>query len=380
MRSKLNAPKLASFTNAKQYGRLQPLLAPLPLIPYGHQNFIYPGCDPEKMKILRDTFKTRDNDILLNSYPKSGNHFLKKCVIEIVRTTDKENTHPLYTSGDIGQETVPHIEFQYSQLTKSQFNDRLKYTSNINPCFWWFHQTVLDISCKDFKIVRNIPNITEKVAEKFLLKMKGKIIIIVRNPKDVIVSGYYFWRAFATNIEIESMPYTFSDYISYFYRGLLQSGCYFEFMQQWWILYKICNKVMSGSVDGYNDKILWVYYEDLIDEPKPILQKIAKFIGNDKQLNSKEFDVICEAIKFENAKTMIMEDSQSFEIGISLMRSGTNNNWQELMSENDSMRVDEMMYFKWAQYCKDIRYYQELMQNHKLKKCDAGYHNKDLKL
>ena len=48
-------------------------------------------------------------------------------------------------------------------------------------------------------------------------------------------------------------------------------------------------------------------------------------------------------------------------------------NWKEYFSEYQSELVDETMYFKWAQYANDIKYYQPLF--HKFTHLNKGYHS-----
>ena len=141
-------------------------------------------------------------------------------------------------------------------------------------------------------------------------------------------------------------------------------GCYFRWYETYW------NAMIK---DKYN--ILWLYYEDVVDNPLENVQKIAEFIfdGDDEQnapekvLNISEdgYDGIVERIKIDNVRKEIEDNPQTFHMGGGgFFRKGVNNDWVNYMTSEQSELIDETMYFKWAENCYGIKYYPELMEKY----------------
>ena len=55
-----------------------------------------------------------------------------------------------------------------------------------------------------------------------------------------------------------------------------------------------------------------------------------------------------------------------------IIRKGINGDWKNILSEKDSMLIDEMMFFKWAQYGNSIKYYQQLLQSNDFHSLNKG--------
>ena len=65
---------------------------------------------------------------------------MKRICIEIIKHHDKENTHSLYSSNDIGMNAVPWKETFYTQAGVDAFNQRIESLKNHNTfCLWWTH-------------------------------------------------------------------------------------------------------------------------------------------------------------------------------------------------------------------------------------------------
>ena len=79
-----------------------------------------------------------------------------------------------------------------------------------------------------------------------------------------------------------------------------------------------------------------------------------------------------ERISFDSVKKDVIENPQTFKLEEQLLRKGINDDWKEYFNEYQSELIDETMYFKWAQNCNQIKYYQQLMDTFN-EKCNRNY-------
>eukprot|EP01084_Bolivina_argentea_P051263 94297_1 len=205
--------KLHSHLIAKNY--------PVELIPL-KDSYVWHGHNPLKIKEYQQSYSAQQNDVFICGYPKCGNHWLKKMTVEILANSDKNsNDHQFYSDCDIGNHSTPQWELFVSQVDNNTFNKRIFDTCLLENRLWWTH-----LDQKSFP--------TDST--------NAKIIVICRNPKDVIVSGYSFWKHYVDKKGIE-MEYDIQDYLTYFYRGILLFGDYFDWYKHWWLFYNNNNNI-----------------------------------------------------------------------------------------------------------------------------------------
>ena len=178
-----------------------------------------------------------------------------------------------------------------------------------------------------------------------------KLIIVCRNPKDTVVSGYTFF-SIEPAIKFNG---SFSDWFSYWMMGMVISGNYFEFHSEWYRIYKYKNQ---------NKNILWVYYEDLKENPLKEIEKISKFIGkydglgDNQQERSQKIRQIADKSSFKNMKQMTEDGKVNIGVGSKFFRKGKMNDWRNWMTQSQSDLVDNMIRAKF--YETDFKYYQDL--------------------
>eukprot|EP01084_Bolivina_argentea_P182708 315382_1 len=342
--------KWKGFIGSTQYPSLQPLKYPLKLIPI--DNYFEPSLvNYDAIKVYQKTYETQANDVFLLSYPKSGNYLLNKICCEIMRNADKDNVHELYRNGDVGTYSFPALNHFISEYNEHEMKERIKWTSD-TLSFWFGHTPLNSLPFKS-------------------LHKDTKIITIIRNLKDVIVSNYHYMAKTATNLDIgETVNPSIDDYISYILRGISIGGCYFDFYEKHWKAFK------SGFCQSFGDvNILFLYYEDIVNESttKENIQKIATFLGKDESLKDLDYENILHRIDFKNMKKELRENPQTFELGDFHLRNGVIGDWQNYLDEKQSDLIDETMYFKWAQHANDIKYYQPLFD--KFNQCNKDYFN-----
>eukprot|EP01084_Bolivina_argentea_P107114 191544_1 len=319
-----NSTKTFPYITGKNY--------PFQLIPYENRYFWY-TMNVERIKYYQQIYSAQKNDVFIVSYPKAGNHFMKKMVVEILANSDRDSDDYLfYSDGDIGNDSIPQWEVYISQVDENIFNKRITDTSSLYNRLWWTHCDVRDFPMNNFN---------------------GKIILLCRNPKDVIVSGYHFLREYA---HAQGSSYDMDDYLTYFYRGMVLFGDYFEWYKLWWLYYK-------ENVDK-NSNILWVYYEDIIEHRLEYIKNISSFLNNDKdkKISDNDYQTVFNKTNVNDMRNELKTNPQSMPLH-NIIRKGMNYDWRNILNEKDSFLIDEMMFFKWSENANDIKYYQQLVQH-----------------
>lgn len=114
---------------------------------------------------------------------------------------------------------------------------------------------------------------------------KTKVVVPIRNPKDVLVSLYHFYQMLPV---LGSFPGTWDEFFQYLYmRKQLFYGDFFDFYQGWW-RYKVENP----------DQVLFVRYEDMKSDITGVIRTLAGFLG--KSLTERQVEIIKEHTTFEN--------------------------------------------------------------------------------
>ena len=316
---------------------------------YGYE--IQPSfLDPKPINWLRENFIPEENDVFLATYPKSGTTWVQKLCLEIMNCSyeNKANisNHKYYKSGNwryfpyieaiVSQKGINAFKQQYEQFDNNDTNSKHKYIR-----FWKTHANWSLVPC----------NINSLIKNQVSLDKQPKFIVVSREPKDVMVSSYEFYRREA------SMNYggDFNDYFNIFMCGMLPFGSWFDWIAQWYRTYK------SGK---YN--VLWVYYEDLIDNTIEQAIKISKFLGEYEYLghNDKErlesIKIIVKKSSFKNMKQMVVDNKVELSVGASFFRKGKIGDWKNYMNNRQANIVDNMIRCRF--YESDFKYYEQLKQ------------------
>ncbi|KAL2928498.1 Cytosolic sulfotransferase 14 [Bienertia sinuspersici] len=95
---------------------------------------------------------------------------------------------------------------------------------------------------------------------------KCKIIYIFRNPFDTFVSSWLFYKNLDVNNTMK--PEFLGQYFDMYCEGKVPFGPFEDHMLGYW------NQSLQTP-----EKVLFIKYEDLKENPKPQLKKIAEFVG-----------------------------------------------------------------------------------------------------
>lgn len=163
---------------------------------------------------------------------------------------------------------------------------------------------------------------------------KTKFIVVMRNPKDNLVSMYHFYR---TN------------------RGLgLYSGSWDQFFEE----YVKADQIVTGDALEYNrhwwdnrdnENVFIITYEEMKKDLRFSVERVAKFL--EKDLSSAQLDKITQATTFDamkiNPATNYSTYSSMDTKKGSFIRKGMVGDWKNHMNQEQSdyidARVDKML-------------------------------------
>ncbi|XP_067664922.1 sulfotransferase 1A1-like [Haliotis asinina] len=231
---------------------------PLPNFPDG------PGIDGVH------SVKIRDDDILLITYPKSGTHWVFEIAREIL-------------SGKIIDDNVSKGQ-AFMEMVPEE-----KYADFPSPRFLISHL-----------LMKHLPDDVRK--------KKIKIIIVLRNPKDVAVSLYNFLKT----IPFINYKGEWKNFVRPFFHGKFIYGSWIDYVLEW-------EQVKKDNPDL---PVLTLLYEDIKEDQMREMRKICEFLGVER--TDDFLSKVCDNTTIASMKTRQKKDDS----GIQIYRKGGVGDWK----------------------------------------------------
>ena len=177
---------------------------------------------------------------------------------------------------------------------------------------------------KSPKVIKS--HLTHATLKDALNKGYPKVIIGLRNPKDVIVSLYHFYRM---NKGLGSFSDSFDEFFEMFKNKELLFGDWYDHVLGWW---------QKHGEPNYH----FLRYEDMKKKPFETLSEIAAFLG--VTLSEKQLEEVIHYTDFDQMKDnkMVNRESTSFfnqEVS-RFIRKGIVGDWKHHFSQEQSAYVD----------------------------------------
>ncbi|XP_027167746.1 cytosolic sulfotransferase 5-like isoform X2 [Coffea eugenioides] len=277
----------------------------------------------------KSNFQAQDNDFLLSSPPKSGTTWLKSLMVSIMdghAAQTFNNINDAKDQYDLLEENFPHnlipcLEMEIFNPLRASENPDLKAQPRL-------YQTHVPYSM-----------LSESV------KNSGcKIVYIARDPKDVLVSLWYFVNAAK---KPEEEPYPMEDAFDSFCKGVHLFGPFHDHVLGYW----------KESL-ARPDKILFLRYEDMKMNPRGEVTKLASFLGR-PFINDDEVDRIISRCSLERLKGMHVNKEGRADSGLpksSFFRRGVVGDWKNHLTPEMKERLDEIAGKKFQGAGLDIYY------------------------
>ncbi|XP_064596258.1 sulfotransferase 1C4-like [Liolophura sinensis] len=255
----------------------------------------YPGSAERHEKIRE--FPIRSDDITVACYPKSGTHWVERILHFVTSDEDLDNV-----------KHYPSIPMEVSppNLPKTSLD-------------------LLEESPSPRVISTHLPF---ELCPREIQEGKSKIILVIRNPKDVAVSHFYFHK------KIKSIgsftDFAWQDFFEVFFSpDTLPYGSWFSHTKKW--------------LQHRNDpNLLLVKFEDLKTDLTNGVSRIAEFLG--RPVSGNRAAAIAAKCQFDNMKKEgESEDREVDNIGISVfMRKGQVGDWKSHFTVAQNEMFDEV--------------------------------------
>ncbi|XP_034410409.1 sulfotransferase family 2, cytosolic sulfotransferase 3 isoform X1 [Cyclopterus lumpus] len=118
---------------------------------------------------------------------------------------------------------------------------------------------------------------------------KAKVIYLMRNPKDVVVSSYHFHKM----AEFLETPATLDEFMEKFLQGRVMFGKWTDHVKSW-----------RGTDLG--DRIMYITYEEMVQDLPAALGRISDFLG--RNLSEEATRKIAEHCSFNAMKNNRMSN------------------------------------------------------------------------
>lgn len=260
-----------------------------------YQDVILPSFIPlredgleKRMKEITE-FNFLDSDLLICGYPKSGNHWTQE-IIELIINQKAELT----------QTVLPDLVLELCDIDNLQNMTMARRTLHTHlPLRFLMSNKRLD---------------------------KIKIVVILRNPKDVCVS---FYNHSKKDVFLKDFDIPWTDFFDKWTRNELPYGSWYRHVTEF-------EKAKKNGLD-----ITFLHYEDLITQPQSTIKKLAEFLGigctSDLVTN------IIKTTSFENMKQNKKELSKIFDPegkGI-IFRKGQVGDWKNWFTDAQNEVFDK---------------------------------------
>ncbi|XP_018414629.1 PREDICTED: sulfotransferase family cytosolic 1B member 1-like [Nanorana parkeri] len=241
-----------------------------------------------------ENFQARPDDLLVATYPKAGTTWMQEIVDSIMNDGELEKNKRAPT----------HVRSPFLEI-----------------CSLFFPGVDILNNTPSPRLVKT--HLPYELVPKSFWEQKCKTIYVARNAKDNAVSYYFF----DLMNKCQPEPGTWDQYVEKFLKGEVAWGNWFDHVIGWW-----------NAKDKH--EILYMFYEDMKENPKQEIRKVMKFLG--KNLSEEALDNICHHTSFKAMKENPMANYSTVpnivldQTVSSFMRKGEVADWMNYFTESQN--------------------------------------------
>lgn len=249
-----------------------------------------------------ENFEIRDDDVFVITYPRSGALWMQHILSLIYFEGHRNRTENVDTI-----DRVPFFEYSYPGTDIGDRPSPRLFVSHI-PYY---------------------------LAPKGLENKKAKVIYVYRNPKDILVSYFYF----SNWLNIFEATDTIDHFIKKFLDGNVSGSLWFDHIRGWY-------------EHKHDFNILFMMYEEMKKDLRGSVLQIIRFLG--KELSEEDVDDIVNQATFETMKSIPQANyvhvAKSKGIvrhnGEYYMRKGTIGDWKHHLTVAQNEKFDTIFQTK----------------------------------
>ncbi|XP_054848484.1 sulfotransferase 1 family member D1-like [Eublepharis macularius] len=184
-----------------------------------------------------ENFEARPDDLLISTYPKAGTTWMQE-IVDLIRSggdVEKARRAPTYVR-------IPFLEICSPPPVPSGVD------------------TLVDVPSP--RVIKT--HLPFQLVPKSFFENNCKIIYVARNAKDNLVSYYFFDRMNLTQPD----PGPWDSYVKKFMEGKVAWGSWYDHVRRYWD-------------ERANHRILYVFYEDMKEDPAREIHRIKDFLEID---------------------------------------------------------------------------------------------------
>ncbi|OMO72137.1 hypothetical protein COLO4_27812 [Corchorus olitorius] len=287
---------------------------------YQYQGFWHLSQHLQKILTCQNQFEARDSDIILVTSPKCGTTWLKAMAFALVNRTKfnpKSTQHPLLSNNP--QELVPCLEFAFESPKPNGVDSSPLPTPRL------------------FSTHLPLVSMPESVKKS---DCSCKIVYLCRNPKDTFVSLFH-WEIKLRTEEMRSnlLEETFQN----FCRGVSLYGPFWDHALGYW----------KQSLEN-PERVLFLRYEEMKEEPGNQLRKLADFIGCPFSKEEESFNVVHQISKlcsFDHLSNLEVNRTGKLSYGYNnsaFFRRGEVGDWKNHLTPQMAQKLDQISKEKWG--------------------------------
>ncbi|CAL1537678.1 unnamed protein product [Lymnaea stagnalis] len=267
-----------------------------------YDGILFFGYSPPDTLNLVKNFEVRSDDVILVTYPKAGTTWMQEILWLLMHNGDFDGAMatPVYMRS-------PFLEFKDLTLNEVGLDLAKRAASP--------------------RVIKT--HLPMKRVPKQMHDKKPKVIVFFRNPKDVCVSYFNFYRSSSS---FGNFRGSWPEFLAMFNEGHVDHGSWFDFTKSWWPLREQPNFKL-------------VFYEDLKKNPFSVIKQVAEFLDK-TNLDDVTISRIAAHCSFDKMKENPMtnhSDVYSINSAVSpLLRKGMVGDWKTVFTVKQNEDFDKL--------------------------------------